>query len=737
MTDAEIKSTYQNILHLLEKQRLKEALERLQLFATPLSNWHISEKISDLQNNYRMMLRYFFDGVTDPERHKLFVSLLANAYKLAEEIKEALLERDSHNYVFSQKRYFPFNQAVGINELFTQLQRMQDNRALSGLVEDSLHTSGKRKDNALQHEIYSNQLFKTLWLSVKYTDEETSLIKDLLASDTVALSDKCLAVSALMLSLLRSFDEDRLMLLIDFCIDNELAVSQRAMVSLLPVLAKYDLRLAYFPAIRNRLVVLFDNSMVCQHIKHILLQYARTNETEKISKKLKEEILPEMMKVAPKLKDKISLDNLMNSDDPDEKNPEWQEILQNSGIADKLKEFSDLQMEGSDVYMSTFAMLKSFSFFNEAANWFKPFDVNQAAIMELFENDGESFLAAMMNNGYMCNSDRYSFCLSLMQMPSTQREMMGKAFTMEAQQLKEIQHDEVLLSGTKQAELISNAYIQDLYRFFHLFPQKNDFETPFEYSLKFQDAWFYALIGFTIEEEREIAEYYFSKDFYRASLNYFQKIEQQTSISLDLCQKIGYCYQKLGDIDAALANYLQAEIIAPNQKWTVRKIAYCYRMLKNYSAALTFYLKAAESTPDNLLVLSQIGNCYLHLNQHDEALSYYFKVEYVTKDNVEMWRAIAWTSFLAGKMDQAKKFLKKALAFKEDWTDYLHLGHIAFVESDKKEAISNYEKAFLLSDHKLAVFIDTFFQDAEQLKAKGVDAVEMAILVDYLRYAVD
>ena len=39
----------------------------------------------------------------------------------------------------------------------------------------------------------------------------------------------------------------------------------------------------------------------------------------------------------------------MNDINALEENPEWQEMLDKSGITDKLKELTDLQMEGADV----------------------------------------------------------------------------------------------------------------------------------------------------------------------------------------------------------------------------------------------------------------------------------------------------------------------------------------------------------------------------------------------------
>jgi tetratricopeptide (TPR) repeat protein len=240
-----------------------------------------------------------------------------------------------------------------------------------------------------------------------------------------------------------------------------------------------------------------------------------------------------------------------------------------------------------------------------------------------------------------------------------------------------------------------------------------------------------------MEDTRQIAEYYFSKDFYGEALELFQTIQKENEIANDLCQKTGFCYQKLGDFSKALQQYLQAEFIAPNEKWTLRKIAYCYRKINDYNNALAYYLKLNEITPDSPGVLTQIGNCYLNNKQYDDALAYFFKVEYSDPENSKIWRAIAWSSFLAGKNEQAKKYLLKAIAEKEEWTDYLNLGHIALTEGHKKDAVENYEKAFLLSDKNFDTFIINFTRDAIFLVEKGVDNDDIHILLDYLRYLMD
>lgn len=734
MTQEEILNNYNQICRLIENRQIKDTLDKIESLVYSLLVWQLVDRAKELNDTYQWMLNYSVEGVNDPEQSKIYNSLIANCYKLIEDVKEELLSINSHNYVYSQKRFFQHTRKTYPHGLAFELESAEANAQLPEIIEKNLNAQGKKVEYAKQHEELTAQLFKQCWLGSQYSVEEFDLFKSTLENENISVSDKCLAISALNISLLRYFDEERCILLLDQCMHPNEDIAQRALVGLLPILAKYDARLSLFPHIRNRFVLLADNSRIKEHLKVIILQFARTNETEKITKKLKEEILPEMMKVAPKIREKIDMDKLTNNEEEhDDRNPEWQEILENSGVADKLKEFSDLQMEGSDVYMSTFAMLKNFSFFHEISNWFRPFKANQSDICELFEEDNNTFLSAMMGNSYMCNSDRYSFCLSLMQMPAQQRSMMSKAFTSEAEQIHEMQKEDNILLKGKQAEFISNAYIQDLYRFYKLFSYKDDFENPFAYSLKLHHTWFFKLIDFNKEELRQIAEYYFSKNFFNQALELFRKLEADLKTA-DIYQKIGYCYQQKSEYQLALQNYLQAEIIQPNNKWSIRKIAYCYRMLNDCTKALEYYHKAEDASPNNTNILVQIANCYLNLKEYDKALAYYFKIEYSSVDNIKMWRAIAWTSFLCNKLEQAIKFYEKIIGAEAQWVDYLNMAHVHWAQNDRKQAVNLYKQALQKNGKDLDSFIKSFSEDKHFLIQKGIDITEIAIVLDYIRY---
>ncbi len=145
------------------------------------------------------------------------------------------------------------------------------------------------------------------------------------------------------------------------------------MTGIIPIFQIYSSRLELYSGCSDRLKLLSDDKTFGRRFIAAIIGFIQAHETEKITKKLTEEIIPEMMKLSPMIGKKIKLDEWMGETRFDEKNPEWQKILDETGLTDKLQEFTELQLEGADVFHSTFSNLKSYPFFQQMSNWFLPF----------------------------------------------------------------------------------------------------------------------------------------------------------------------------------------------------------------------------------------------------------------------------------------------------------------------------------------------------------------------------
>jgi tetratricopeptide (TPR) repeat protein len=437
-----------------------------------------------------------------------------------------------------------------------------------------------------------------------------------------------------------------------------------------------------------------------------------------------------MIKISPKIGNRINLSELMNETGTDDKNPEWQNRIEKAGLQDKLQELSELQMEGADVMHSSFVHLKNYPFFNEPSNWFAPFTPPVEAIGD---KDLMQLADVLMASAMLCNSDKYSFYLSVSQMPENYRKMMIGQFSKETDAVKEILKDN-LQDETKMINYHARQYIQDLYRFYKLHPRRKDFDDIFEIKPEFYKV---PLINQLIKDNDSlfiIGEYYFNKNYFEDAVDVFDMLLQVDPNNDILYQKKGYCLQMMGKPNEALNAYQKAELLNANSSWTIKKLAHCHRLLRQPQDALHYYKKAEQLNPDNLMIQLNIGHCYLELKNYDQALKYYFKVEYLIKNKEKAQRAIGWCSFLVGKYQQALDYFNKTIENNPTPVDYLNVGHVHLVLGNNKDAIRLYKLALEKGNYTFDEFVDIFSHDIPDLIVAGINEKDIPFVLDSLMY---
>ena len=731
MDSAQIHATYNSAAHFLSSGQVWNAIAKITALTNELQLGEYNDRLNDLQQNYHYLLQYYITGIDDPERKSVYNKLIARFFVLNSELREELLYRNSTNYEYAQKRFFPYTKHYNSNsDLLDAFRYFHKQSVILANLETTRETELRRLRS--NYELLLPDLFRLFWLATTYKAEDKFLFNQLLDKKYKGNLEKSIMISALTLNLWRMFDESKIMMLLDACQSDNQIVKQRAMVGLAFIMARYNRFLPYFPSVRNRLVLLADDNHIVDNFQNILIQIISTAETEKISKKMQEEILPEMMKISPLMKDKMDTENLLNTDEWNEENPEWQEILEKSGISDKLKELSELQLEGADVYMSTFSLLKNFPFFSEPSNWFLPFDPHYTAVNELFMTEDKSMIAAFIGNNVMCNSDKYSFCLSILQMPESQRNMLKNSFKTEADQLAEMMNDEAILNPEQASKNLSKQYVQDLFRFFKLYSKHADFSDMFGYSLSMHHSFLFDILATNSDFKTSIAEYYFSKSHYSQALELFEEIQHETEPSAALYQKIGYMYQQTSQFSKALEAYNKADIIQPDDIWTVRKMALCYRLSGNFEKALEFYQHVDYLHPNHTSVLMQIAHCQVELGKFKDALTIYFKLDALEAENPKIWRAISWCSFVTGNVKQAAYYANKLLEAEPNAHDYMNMAHITWCKGEHTAAIEYYKKSLEIFDNSWDLFIATFNEDKPYLIANDIDKDEIPLMLDAL-----
>lgn len=741
MTDTEIRIRYEEIIGNLAERRLRPAFRRLGRLISENGFGEFYDEALNLEQTYRYMLQYTLEGIKDPEREKVYRHLIISTYQLADKVREVLMMKHSLSIEYQKKRAFANRYISDLNAFLVDLEAYQADAELNTLLHQTISGDRKELDESLSHQEENFHLFYHLWFKDLYEKTEAGSLREFFISDLPELPYKSLMVSGVTLGLLRYFDESKFSLLFDFYHSQETEIKQRALVGLLLCFCKYDKRIGYYPEIIGRLEILNEDPEFKRDLERVIRQFIRTRETEKIQKKIRDEIIPEMIKISPNLKNKINLENLMDQGLGDDKNPEWEELFKDSpGLMDKMEEFSQLQMEGADVFLSSFAMLKSFPFFNEPANWFIPYFIDNpmiAANSDTTDPVNRKFLQIIGGAPILCNSDKHSFCFSIKNLPAESREMLARGMEAEMDQLNELEKDEELTSPGKIAEYISNQYIQDLYRFYKLYPKRADFEDIFSWKFDFYNK---TGIGEILKEDtkilRNIAEYYFAKSHYEDAASVYRILLGNEKTG-ELYQKAAYCQQKQGNYKKALKLYLKAELYGLNNLWNLKKIAFCYRTLKEPAKALEYYRQAEIIDPENLNIQLSIGNCLLELNQFSEALKCYFKIEYLSPGDKNVRRPIAWCSFVTGKLEQAKNYYGLLLEDAPTKYDLMNLGHVEWCLGDRKTALDNYKKSILETGLSESEFFEVFEEDKQHLLNQGVDPGDIPIILDLLRYSIE
>lgn len=727
MTPQEIVTARDNIYMLLSQRKLKEAFRALNELLTPLHEWSYNNELELLETSYRYMIQYMIDGFQDPERKHIYNTLVLSTYTLTDRVAEGLCAETSPHLFYSKQRAIKLRENYTIAHALGQLDECVSQLSLSQLLGEQDLAS----DNSLvirrKCERELSDLFIAIWTLPPASDEAYNALDTLF--DTVHYDDSVLSslVSAVTLNLLQHYNERLLHWLFDaYTKQTSQEVKQRAICGALLTMYIYRDRIGLSQATLFRLDTLKEDADFCTDARNVFIQFVKTRETEKISRKLTQELLPEMMKIDP----------TRDADASHDKNPEWMKALENSPLADKLRELTELQLEGADVFMSTFSQLKRYSFFDHIANWFLPFTPEHSTLATLFDGTPQeaNFKRTLGSSVFLCNSDKYSFVVSILQMPKEQRTLMMSQFDVEAEEMKGALEEEFYTPLAASAEHVSNQYIQDLYRFFRLFSRKEEFQDPFIQSLNLYQVESLKAIF----EEREslllIGEYYFRKEYYDEAQQFFRELALNNVSSADLYQKLGYCYQMVGNYEMAVETFLKADLIDPNNLWTYRHIASCSRHLKRLERALTYYHRAETIAPDDLSIQLSIGHCYLELKSYDDALKHYFKVDYLAPDSRKAWRPIAWCSFLLGKREQAESYYAKLLSHKPTLLDYINAGHVAFASNNIAQALDYYRTSIELNNGDTTHFIETFEQDTPDLIQAGVSASDIPILLDQLMY---
>lgn len=686
-------------------------------------------RLETTEDTYRMMLRYLVQGVPDEGRATMLDDIRSGLRDVAQQLDRRIALIDDPRLYFSTARLLALRRV----DLKAMLQSARELNAMLTLASEADSTSADMLRK--KEEVYES-IFNHIWTSDSYCLEDSSRIAAVVAADDTPLDLSCLIIAALLLALLQYYDSSKMQALLEIY-ENARSerIAARTLTSIVLAVRRWCERVRTDRKTMLRLEGLKDSLVSYRRLREILMTLIRTRDTDRVSEKMRTELIPGLKKVAPDMIN--SLRETAIRDDAGlseiEGNPEWEEILEKSGLAEKMRELSEMQSQGADLMMATFSHLKTFPFFRTMSNWFIPFTFNHSQVFDTKGRQSEAIRTMLGLESIMCDSDKFSFALMLDLMPSQQRDMAVTQLDAQMEQFRQEMDDQMKKRSTPEFDMEVTRYSRDLYRFFKLFMRHTDFADPFKDSFSFIDL---PVVGELMGEPeilRLVGEFYFKRGYYAESLPMLRMLADEDSDDPHLWEKIGYCLENLGDDKGALECYVKAELFNPDNLWLVKRLARTCKATGRWADARSYASRAVESEPENMQTLADLADIEEEAGNTVETLKILYKLDYLKPSDKEVWRRIARLETKLGNFEKGETYMGRLMSQTPEEADYLLAGHIAFARRDLTEAASMFRMS---RDPKTPApqWRKTVIESISRIAPEGTDFSTLPLLLDKIEY---
>lgn len=721
----------------LDTDNLVGLLGNLKTRVDTLQDWELLQEMEDIRNTYSTMLRYMVMGVDDPASSQLLNSLVRRTYSVSDRLSR--LERVKKH---SGNKYVQTLQSVASLSLVDLFSIMEDYGRQLALLEEGAEQRESKRERAeaelmSRHDNTLVQMFEWVWTSDVWRKSDYEVADAVLNSEHVLDMDKAVLVSGVTIGLLEMFDERKLMLLLDAYLCSNVEVCQRAVVGLLLVLRKYDSRLHNYPDLKARIAIYSDDPRFVKNLFTVLMQLQFSKLTDKITDKMRNDIIPTIIRSKKFNKANPDLVDLGSELTRNGENPEWYDDKIDSKASAKIREMGEMQLEGADVYMGTFSYMKSNPFFGKLPHWFYPFTLDLPeleSVRRMLEKSSSPIFKMMLTSSPLCYSDRYSLCLMMSSAGSMAEQLMSQQLSAELDSEEKASLMEGGLKFEPKPSDISRFYIYDLYRFFKSFPAKSEFDDVFAESAVCFSPIATSALHFMESYRDEMlvhGEFLMRKGFYSDALEIFNELKSDAKDDgAHLWQKIGFCYQRLGDNANALRCYLMAESLDPASMWTLKHLATVAFDSSHYDIAERCVDTIIESSPDDMKWLSKKAECMFVGRRYSESLQLLYKIDFLAEKSSQTHNRLALTLLLSGDGVKAETMLGDYLVENpKDVTSALLLAFIYVMEL-------RYDDAFRLLRQAKGLCVDVeefrtaYWKYADMLVVAGLSLEKSRLMYD-------
>lgn len=754
MNITKINEIHRQVSRLIDSGLLSSAISTLEDLIASVGDFKFQEEITEIRNTYSMMLHYFIEGVPDSKRREITSQLSYRLDKLNDRLNYRALS------VVATSDYFTLVRSQQLSSsTIAGILAEYDEALKKTAISQSSDVYSFRLYADLQESVY--RLFNKVWVTEFLDKASADMLSERLcrnSSDPNVNSPTSIMQSAIVCALylgaMQYYDPAKIKLLLTTLLNSQdNTVLARAYVLLILLLARYGNKIKKEKSLMSLLSLVADNDRFHDIYKNIIINFIRSLDTARINKTIAEDIIPGLVKMRPDLEKAFrKMERDLDSEESDF-NPEWEEMLKKSGLEEKMRELTDLQMEGGDMFMMAFARIKKTPFFRNPANWLLPFSQLHTEVNETVNRLPKGFAEMVTQSSIFCDSDCYSLFIGLKMMPEASVKMMADQIRSQVSQFDEDKMTSLNKETQPQLEVHISRFFKDIYRFYHQYVNASEFYNPFSHTTDFvslpvvgdfidnpedigfignlyfhRNMWEPAAVAYT-HYERHYDDYMkatndVSSPEYYLSYNYVPTDETIESKLSGVLEKKGFAMMKLEQYKGALDNLLRAQHYQEPSAWIMSRVADCMRHLGERRLYGDFLDKALEIDPDNKRLLLKRSRLYMETSEYDKAVSIFYKLNYLDPDNLLYIRTLAWCRCLQVEAEKALDLYNKIDERNREASDWLNIGHCSFAIGDYGEAATCYTRYILLTNS--AQFVKSLDEDIRSLEFLRHHAAELA-----------
>lgn len=684
-----------------------------------------------IKEDYQRMAEYWQGGYEDPDMEIVYGLLLRRAYELVSDITfQWMLSESSFLsalYSGTSSHYSDYWSMIAVRE---KLESFVSDVAMLDL-EPAANRQQKRDSLYSAHFELMRELFNHTAVSPQWTESLADSYLELLLSPTVASIDQQLIASAIALSATQHFCYQKFRVLTSLYKEtSDEPLRQRALVGW--VMAAYAPGANLYAEMGKDIAEMCKDDKTCQELAELQMQLFFCLHADADKDTIQKEILPEIMNGS---NIKLTHGGLVETEEDSLEeilHPEASELAMER-MEQSMQRMVDMQKQGADIYFGGFSQMKRFSFFSDICNWFVPFYPQHPGISKTWNNTrGKSFLKAITSLGAFCNSDKYSFVLAfsmvLDRLPKSMLKMIenGEATAMPI-------GGEVLKEEQERPAFVRRTYLQDLYRFYRLFPTRGEFLSPFEEKDKLL---FFANELFAHDSmathAAAVARFLMKRKLYDEAASVLLNIaENNRDLQYYLLMGAALQHASRSYELTAIGCFEKAYSLDSSNERAMSGLARQLFVSEQYDKALSMYEKLLEAKPQHRQYMLNAAVCMVNSGRSQDALKYLHQLNYLDADDKGVLRVMAWAYTIDGQYDSAVKLFKKLEeATPQQPSDLLNYGYCLWLSHKVKEAIGMFRRFY--STQENFDMEKEFMHGTEHklLLSKGIGLADINLMVE-------